>query len=207
MPKTFHETKRCCILTALFDIKPVTDQGNLDIERIEKIETILDLKKRKTKQENKQREEAIEIKKPESFLSESPVSIAEDLPLELLTEELPTKEEILAELDEIEAFDNLLKKKQVSLVNESVKEIVPEVPIVPEIPIVPEVARDVPRILDEAVIPLDDFYFPEVASQDYSPAIQFPKQPTTEKSFRSLAPKKTLGLFRFKSFFSFLMAG
>ncbi|MBL7155461.1 MAG: DUF4012 domain-containing protein [Candidatus Portnoybacteria bacterium] len=133
------------ILTALFDVRPVTDQGNLDIERIKKIETILDLKEGRTKQENKQRDEAIEIKK-----------IAEDLAGQLLTEELPTREEILAELDEIEAADNLLGKSQISLVKESV-----------------------------ATVPLEDFYFPEVASQDYSPAIQFPKQPTIKKSFFS----------------------
>ena len=90
MPETFQKTKRCRILTALFDVRPVTDQGNLDIERIEKIETVLDLKEGRTKQEDKQREEAIEIKKPESFWPESQRTITEDSPLELLIE-VPTK--------------------------------------------------------------------------------------------------------------------
>ena len=194
MPETFQKTNRCRILTALFDVRPVTDQGNLDIERIEKIETVLDLKEGRTKQEDKQREEAIEIKKPESFWPESQRTITEDSPLELLIE-VPTKEKILAELDEVETADNLLEKSQVSLFKESVKEIIPEV------------SDDVPEVLDEAAASLEDFYFPEVASQDYSLVIQFPKQPAIEKSFRSLAPKKTSRLFRFKSFFSFLMAG
>jgi len=216
MPKTFQETKRCRILTTLFDIRPVTDQGDLDIEKIKKIKMILDLKEGRTEQENKQREKAIEIKKPELFLSESPVSIAEDLVGQLLTEELPTREEILAELDEIEITDNLLGERQISLVKESInqgqslllrpwnKDAVKE--------IVPDVPDKVPEVSDKAVVPtasLEDFYFPEVASRDYSPAIQFSKQPVIEKSFRSLVPEKTPRLFRFKfkSFLIFLAAG
>jgi len=163
MPKTFQENKHSRIFTALFDIIPVTDQGGLDIEKIEKIETILDLKERKTKQEDKQKEKAIKIKKSESFLPESPVNIVEDLDGQLFPEELPTKEEILAELDEFEAV--------------------------------------------APTIPSEDFYFPEVASMDYSPVIQFPKQPAIEEPFRSESPEKALELFRYKSFSGFLIAG
>jgi len=223
MPKTLQETKHCRVFTALFDIRPVTDQGDLDIERIKKIETILDLKERKTKQEDKNQQKTIKIEKPESFLSESPVNIAEDLDGQLFTEELPTKEEILAELDEFEADNNLLDKSQINLVKELVKKEQPPLKQLPEVTVqketipedVPEdIPEDIPDEVPEApgeavvsTIPLEDFYFPEVASLDHSPVIQFPKQPTVEKSFRSEIPKKTSGLFRYKSFSGFLMAG
>lgn len=200
------------ILTTLFDVRPVTDQGNLDIERIKKIETILDLRERKTKQENRQREEAIEInpaplsskkwcrvKKPESFLSQSPGNMAEDLAGQLLTKELPTREEILAELAEIEAIDNLLGKSQISLVKEEKRP--PQEKVIPIKSGSSKKSEIFPQgpVSDEAAASLEDFYFPEVASQDCSSVI--------EKSFRSEVPKKTPKLFRFKSFSSFLIAG
>jgi len=192
MPETFQKTKRCRILTALFDVRPVTDQGNLDIERIKKIETILDLKEERTKQENKQRKKAIKTKKPESSRPEFQRTITEDLPLELLIEELPTKEEILAELDEVETADNLLEKSQVSLVKESVKQGQSPFGRAPEATALKGTVPD-DVLKGEAIIPIEDFYFPEVASQDYSPAIQ------PIKKIRSCTSKM--------GFFSFLMAG
>jgi len=197
------------ILFALFDVKPVTNQGDLDIEKIEKIETVLDLRKRRTEQENRQREEVAEIKKPESFLSEFPVSIAEDLPLELLTKELPTKEEILAELDEIETADALLEESQITLVKEEKEE-----PLEIFSPRRPAVLRDDEGSVanDEMAVSLEDFYFPEVASQDYSPASQPSKKSAITSSkpfwgrfFRSVA-SQTLKT-RQRSFLGFIIAG
>lgn len=131
------------ILTALFDVRPVTDQGNLDIEKIKKIETVLDLKEKKTKKENWQRERAINIK--------------------VKSEELPNREGILAELDEIELADALLRETR-----------------------------------DEKVAPLGDFYFPEVASQNYPQPIQLSSQPAAvfSRIFR-----------RGRSFLWFIIAG
>ncbi len=80
------------ILNALFDIKPVTDKGDLDIERIEKIQTILDLRSSKV------------IPKVLKVVSR-------DLN-KLPTNELPTKEEILAELEEIDTDNSFLEVQQ-----------------------------------------------------------------------------------------------
>ena len=136
------EKNKSRILTALFDVRPVNKWGNLDIEKIKKIETVLDLREEKTKRENQQRKKAIKVKK--------------DLPY---SEELPTKEEILAELDAIEAIDTLPKKAPI----------------------------------EQPIAFLEDFYFPEVATQDYPQA----------KSFSSQSPKKTTK----KGFLGFLITG
>jgi len=136
------EKNKSRILTALFDVRPVNKWGNLDIEKIKKIETVLDLREGKTKRENQQRKKAIKVKK--------------DLPC---SEELPTKEEILAELDAIEAIDTLPKKASI----------------------------------EQPITLLEDFYFPEVATQDYSQV----------KSFSSQSPRKTTK----KGFLGFLITG
>ena len=158
------------ILTALFDVRPVTDQGDLDIEKIKKIETVLDLRERKTKREDGQRKDAIEIK----------------------MEELLTREEILAELDEIEAIDALSGKEQVGLAGDQGKES-------------SEVSPD-ELTSDDKITPSEDFYFPEVASQDYPQAMQLVEQPAVvsprsfgERLFRKGIPKK--------GFLGFLITG
>jgi hypothetical protein len=50
------------ILSALFDVRPVTQRGDLDIERIKRIEKILNLREAKTHEETKRRDKAIKVK-------------------------------------------------------------------------------------------------------------------------------------------------
>jgi len=83
------------ILNALFDIKPVTDKGDLDIERIEKIQAILDLRSL-----NSLRTAPRVLKVVSRDLNKLP------------TNELPTKEEILAELEEIDTDSSFLDIQQ-----------------------------------------------------------------------------------------------
>jgi len=129
------------ILTALFDVRPVNKWGDLDIGKIEKIKTVLDLRKGKTKRENEQRKKAVKFESKD-------LSKPEKLPIE----ELPTKEEILAELNAIEEIETLPEREQIK----------------------------------QPITPMEDFYFPEVAVQDYPqikiPNKQIPKK-TTKKGF------------------------
>ena len=99
------------ILTALFDIKPVTNKGDLDVEKIKKIQTVLDLRDRRTKQEDLQREKAINVKSDFEAQNESKLKISSE-PKPVETENLPTKEEILFELEEFGADDSFLSVRQ-----------------------------------------------------------------------------------------------
>jgi len=185
-----------CVLSALFDIRPVTERGDLDMEKIKQVTEVLDLKGKKTKSEDKQREKAVEAHpKKEDFLSEFQPEINRDLDWSLPNketlpeeeifsdEEIPTKEEILSELEKIETADNLLWESRVNLVNEPVAE-----PI---------------EVLNKSVasqptdISLEDFYFPEAASQKYS----FKKKPI------KLSPIASFRLKPAKPFLYFLIAG
>lgn len=93
-------------MTALFDVRPVDNQGNLDMSKIKRISNVLDLGQEKTKDESKQREKAIKVKRESSYSKEPPTK-------ELPVKELPTKEELLAELNEIEEAESLSRKKKV----------------------------------------------------------------------------------------------
>ncbi len=165
------------ILSALFDVRPVTGQGDLDIEKIKQVTEVLDLKEKKTRNEDEQREKAINTRlKRENFLSEEQPNIGQDLGWPLPIEEVPTRDEILSELEKIETADNLLGEGRIDLVKGPVAE-----PI--EISVKPTTDRPVD-------IPLEDFYFPEVASQKYSlrkkPAKPFPTAPTKSRPARPL---------------------
>ena len=137
MRKTFSQAnKQKRILAALFDIRPVTNTGDLDIEKIEQVETVLNLREAKTGQEDQQRTRAVKIE------------IARPKLKELLVEELPTREEILADLEEVETSDNLLEvSREEPLLVRSFDKEAPE-----------ETVAD----------SLEEFYFPEVASQELS---------------------------------------
>jgi len=98
--------KKHNILNALFDVKPVNQRGDLDMDKISQIKEILDLRKGEHKSKPIETEQgrtvnlAIKAKlEPELFD-----------PLPDNTEILPTKEEILAELEEFNNFDNLLEE-------------------------------------------------------------------------------------------------
>jgi len=73
------------VLNALFDVRPVDQRGDLDMEKIVQVKEILDLRNR----ENRQK--IIQIKEEKIIDLSSSV------------ETLPTKEEIIADL---ERFDN-----------------------------------------------------------------------------------------------------
>jgi len=89
------KTKR--ILSALFDVRPVTDAGNLDVEKIKQVKSVIDLRDIK-KDFYKNKERVLDLSK-KSIITQ---------PLE---EEL-TREAILAELNEIEFSDKVLEDTQ-----------------------------------------------------------------------------------------------
>jgi hypothetical protein len=165
------------ILSALFDVRPVTGQGDLDIEKIKQVTEVLDLKEKKTRNEDEQREKAINTRpKRENFLSEEQPDIGQDLSWPLPIEEVPTRDEILSELEKIETADNLLGEGRINLVKETVAE---------------PIGISVKPTNDQPVdIPLEDFYFPEVTSQKYSlgkePAKPFPTAPAKSRPARPL---------------------
>jgi len=88
------------ILNALFDVKPVTQKGDLDMERIKKVGQILDLRKE---------EDQVKLVKSEQGRTINLASKKPDL-IELEFEILPTKEEILSDLALFDDLDSLLEK-------------------------------------------------------------------------------------------------
>lgn len=114
------------VFTALYDIKPVTAAGVLDVERIEKITDILDLSGEKKK-------EFIPCDLPKEEPLNFILTNTDDLDV------LPTREEILAELNKIENFEEFLRAAEEGERKNKAQE---------------EKAQ---------TSPLEEFYFPEVA--------------------------------------------
>lgn len=196
----FSQVKR--ITSGLFDIRPVTDTGDLDIERIKQVKAILNLRQAKTGQETEQRGKALKVEikedKPvylvradeilqEIWRARDIVSRLESKPLKkqssLTSEEVPSKEEIMAGLDEIEAFDNFLEDARLSSVSRFRKK---------------KPGKKKPTIAKpkkEPAVPstdLEQFYFPEVASQDYAP-ISKQSSPEPVLASEKGQPKSVLG--------------
>ncbi len=91
------KNKAINISLVLHDIRPVTIAGDLDVERIERIAAILDLRKEKKK--TKKRPLEIPREEPFNFV----LTNTADLDV------LPSREEILAELNKIENFEEFLR--------------------------------------------------------------------------------------------------
>ncbi len=166
------EEGRKQILTALFDIKPVTVKGYLDIEKIEQVKSVLNLREVKTGQESQERAKAVRAKTESSAWEELPV------------EELPTKEEILTDLEKVDTLDDFLETSQGksllvhSFSKEAQKETLPE--------------------------SLEEFYFPEAASQELLSQEEEPI-PSPKRAWLK-SPIFSWGV-RNKSLVSFLIAG
>jgi len=177
------------ILNALFDVKPVTQGGSLDVERIKKIEETLDLRKQEHKIELvkhgqsrtinlsiKKRFAPAEVSNKRSDLSSATLPSAKSLlsrsdlgkkPLPHDVETLPTKDEILADLESIDDFDKLLGDIEMASAESPAIESSPPVEGLPPIK---HTARERIEQEKEAVkqkdltVGLDEFYFPEVVS-------------------------------------------
>ncbi len=135
------------ISSALFDVRPVTERGNLDVERIKQVKGLVDLREAETEGETERKEKAIKIKPAREIIEER-----------IVFEEEMTREKAIAELaSEMEVLDSLPEIKPVEIVKE--KEEKPE------------------EIHPEA----SDFYFPEVASQEYPQPVVESKEPVIDK--------------------------
>ena len=149
MEGTSKNKKTGRILSALFDVMPVTNTGDLDMERIKQVKSIIDLKGIK-KDSYKTQERVLDLSKEELI----PVSISKKdftpLNKDKISKEL-TKEAILIELAEIEVSDKDFENIQF-------------------IPIEKEVQKEEKPL--EKILDYDQFYFPEVASKKYSSPIQ-----------------------------------
>jgi len=160
------------ILAALFDVRPVTPSGDLDVEKIEQVEAVLNLREAKTGQETQERAKAIKVKRETPRWEELPV------------EELPTKEEILTDLEKVDTLNDFLETSQGQslLVHSFPKEALKETP--------PEA--------------LEEFYFPEVAS--YESSSQEEESVIPPKKARLKSPIFSWGL-KNKPLAGFLIAG
>ena len=112
------------VLNALFDVRPVDQRGDLDMEKIVQVKEILDLRNR----ENRQK--IIQIKEEKIIDLSSSV------------ETLPTKEEIIADLERFDNFDNILENTELVIIKKPIKQ-------------------------NKLDFNLEEFYFPEVATQKH----------------------------------------
>jgi hypothetical protein len=220
-----NQSKR--ILSALFDVRPVTNQGVLDIEKIKQVKAILDLREEDFRQDQERIDQGRILNlsgrriKPEEFDKPSRRSLSvtswpskksefqetssinelREKPLEsVLTEAgiLPSKEQIIAELEEFEDLEKHLNN-QVSATSQ-LAEIKPE-----------EIKKK--KALTEMIANLEEFYFPEVSSQEYSQSVlsrtkeghgcQRLGQDLSQEQ-ASVIPPVRIG---FKSLFGFLITG
>jgi len=96
------------VLSAMFDVRPVNERGELDKEKINQIAAILDLRKLDVKKI----EIGIGFGKERPRIEKIPETIEEIFPeedIESISEPLPTREEILAELILIDEEEENLK--------------------------------------------------------------------------------------------------
>ncbi|MFH1551275.1 MAG: DUF4012 domain-containing protein [bacterium] len=89
------------VISALFDVRPVTKTGDLDIEKVNKIEQVLNLKNIKIRSYNRPVEKELKVETLDyvDFVSDK---VSQNIEMIL------DAEQILAELDEIEEVDNFL---------------------------------------------------------------------------------------------------
>ncbi|MAF20520.1 MAG: hypothetical protein CMI55_02440 [Parcubacteria group bacterium] len=170
--------RRKHILNVLFDVKPVNHRGDLDIEKIKQMSAVIDLRKTKAIRIN---EDQPEIEEP---LIEEPLADQA---------ELPDQDTLLAELEGFDNLDKYLEKVQLSSVEKWE---------------VPTQVRRSGTDSDQSIggrdpdpkgigKDLEQFYFPEAASQDY----QLAAQPAVQE------PASLKNDFDFKSLTRFLVAG
>ena len=150
--------RRKNISLALFDVKPVTKRGDLDLEKIRQVSKIIDLRGNQTKNEIKERKIEL-VEKEVSLQKESRPLFEENL----------TREEVLAELaSEMNSLEAL--------------PLVPDPIPVPQI--IQKEKKEKPKRENKLEI-LEEFYFPEVASKKYSqPSINFEKKEIPKESYR-----------------------
>ena len=108
------------ILPALFDVRPVTNQGNLDLEKIKRVRQVLNLQNTETKGQaqshgdvlkiaRKSRLVAKSVSKPKTvWKTETKVQRPKKERLSQTVLSLPSREEILAELEQVNRLDKIL---------------------------------------------------------------------------------------------------
>ncbi|MFH1388125.1 MAG: DUF4012 domain-containing protein [Patescibacteria group bacterium] len=153
------------ILNALFDVKPVTQKGDLDMERIKKVRQILDLRKEKHQIKLVKNEQGRTINLSDKKVIKKPDLVWEELPNNI--EILPTKEEILSDLALFDDVDNFLDNAEVLIQD-----------------------RD-PVEKKELSQGLDEFYFPEVISYRPAGPILLPQEKSNR--FVKIWPKSLFG--------------
>lgn len=160
------------ISNALFDVNPVNSRGDLDVERIKQVTGVLNLRGGEIKQAPKQKIKVIESKAADRKMVEDLINQS----ITVIKSEELDQAELIAELEGFEDLDKYLENVQLSSVKNSDR-------------------ADVKK--KEIVGDLEQFYFPEVASQKYSRPVQpFVYNPAVLKYD-----------FDFKSLFRFLIAG
>jgi len=112
------------IHSQMFDVRPVTKKGSLDVEKIQQVTAVLDLRQAKTKREIEQRENALKISralyvkkaKKAKLIAASPDQVIEEIEKEteeeknILLPEYP-KDHTIEELPMSEDFFEELQKK------------------------------------------------------------------------------------------------
>ncbi|MFH1460859.1 MAG: DUF4012 domain-containing protein [Patescibacteria group bacterium] len=160
------------ILPALFDVRPVNQTGDLDMERIKQVKTVLDLRsKRPLNCRPAELEEGrilnLSGRKIKPLVQQEVLLSQENYSVRGI---LPSKEQLLTELEEIEGAEKTL---DCQLVSE------------------PE------KVSPEIIAGLEEFYFPEVASQKYQAPVLVSQS----------APARFSGRFNFQSLFGFVLTG
>ena len=142
------------VFSVLYDIRPVTAAGDLDVERIKKISAVLNL--RDTNEIAASRTPRNDRKEEEPF--NFVLTKTDDLDV------LPSREEILAELDKIENFEEFLKNTAVEEKKNKEKEKKIQVDIlkkqIEEVDEAPEEKKEF-----EQMSGMEEFYFPEAARE------------------------------------------
>ncbi|MBU1255346.1 DUF4012 domain-containing protein [Patescibacteria group bacterium] len=168
MEETSKNKKTRHILSALFDVRPVTATGSLDMERIKQVKSVIDLKGIK-KDFYKTKERVLDLSKKEIPSINIPKDVVplDETGIQIgiqteFSEEL-TREAILAELAEIEVSDKDLKNVEFAFIEKEVQ----------------KKEKSLENVFD-----FEQFYFPEVASKRYSSPIQteFKKPFISQKS-------------------------
>lgn len=215
------------VLNALFDVRPVDERGNLDLSRVKQIKEVLDLREEKSRSiEEKPKVIQDEQGRIINLSSEKQIQAEEDVkskigfkseteikkPLPARIEVLPTKEEILAELESVNDFDKLLEGLQLIGIKEptkqkirGTKEAVERKAAIKQEIIEPKPKRikrkTVKRFIKKEKLQdkklkeaagIEEFYFPEAAEQKYVA----PTQLASRKTFPAwikIWPKSLVG--------------
>ncbi len=104
------------ISSALFDVRPVTERGDLDVERIKQVKRLVNLREVETEGETERKEKAIKIEPVKEVIEER-----------VIFEEEMTREKAMAELaSEMESLSSLPEIEPVEVAEEKPKEIYQE---------------------------------------------------------------------------------